>query len=266
MKKYFTLSLLLCLSFGLLAQEDNSSLDGGIQDMITDRPDATESPNTVPFKMFQIETGGLYISNTDQDVKTELFNYNNTLLRYGLLKGFELRLAWAISETREKYENEVYKITGSGFAPLVLGAKVEIAEEKGLLPDIGMMVHVSLPFLASTDYKPETTGVSFRFAFAHTINEKSGISYNLGARWVDDNSEVTYIYTISYGYSITEKISAYGEVYGNFPVNDRANHSCDAGLTYLIKNNLQVDATIGTGFTGNQDLLLGAGVSYRIPK
>ena len=266
MKINSILIVFLFLSIGLFAQENNSILDESIPGMITDRPDATESPKTVPFKMFQIETGGLYSSNKDQGVKTVLLNFNNTLLRYGLSDRFELRLAWSISETRETFENESSRVVGSGFAPLVLGAKVEITEEKRLLPDIGLMIHMSLPFLASTDYKPETTGVSFRFAFAHTLNEKSGISYNLGARWADDYPEVTYIYTLSYGYSITDKLSAYGEVYGDFSVNDKANHSCDAGLTYLIKNNLQIDATIGAGFTGNQDLLLGAGLSYRIPK
>ena len=81
-----------------------------------------------------------------------------------------------------------------------------------------------------------------------------------------------YLEVCNYTYSnryhtvgITDKLSVYGEVYADFPVNDKANHSCDAGLIYLIKNNLQIDATIGTGFTDNQDILLGAGVSYRIP-
>jgi len=71
-------------------------------------------------------------------------------------------------------------------------------------------------------------------------------------------------YTYSNRYhtvGIKDKLS----VYADFPVNDKANHSCDAGLTYLIKNNLQVDATIGAGFTRNQDLFLNAGVSYRMP-
>lgn len=265
MKKYSIIIIYILLPFGLFAQ-DAINTEDSIPEMITDRPDATESPNTVPLKMFQIETGGFYTTNKDQGVKTELLNFNNTLLRYGLLDRLELRLAWAISETREAFDNENSKIVGSGFAPLVIGAKVTVTEEKGLLPDIGLMVHMSLPFLASTDYKPETTGVSFRFAFAHTINDKSGVSYNLGARWLDDNPEVVYIYSVSYGYSITKKLSAYGELYGNFPAKDRANHSWDAGLTYLIKNNLQVDATIGTGLSGNQDLLLAAGVSFRIPK
>lgn len=265
MKKNSIFIICFLFSIGLFAQDDISNNYNSIPELITDRPDATESPNTVPLKSIQIETGGLYVSNEDQGIKTELWNYNNTLVRYGLFKNLELRLAFAISDTKESINNQDKKVIASGFAPLVLGAKVAIIEEKGLLPDIGLMIHMSLPFLASEDYKPATTGVSFRFAFSHTINEKSGISYNLGARWADDYPEVTYVYTLSYGYGITKKLSAYGELYGDFPVNDRANHSWDAGLTYLIKNNLQVDGTIGAGFTGNQDILLGAGVSYRIP-
>ena len=265
MKKQITLFACLSIAFGMFSQNENSNIDSDIVEMITDRPDATESPNAVPVKSIQIETGGLYVSNKDQGVKTELWNYNNTLVRYGLFNNFELRLAWAISDTKESFDNEDSKVVASGFAPLVLGAKVEIVEEKGLLPDIGLMLHMALPFLASEDYKPETTSVSFRFAFAHTLCEKSSLSYNLGARWADDNPAAAFIYTLSYGYSITDKFGAYAELYGNLPENSRSNHSWDAGLTYLIKNNLQIDATVGSGLSGNQDLLLSAGVSFRIP-
>ena len=265
MKKNSTLIFCLFLSIGIFAQDDTSNNEESIPEMITDRPDATESPNAVPLKSVQIETGGLYASNKDQGIKTELFNYNNTLVRYGLFKNFELRLAWAISDTKESIDNQDSKVVASGFSPLVLGAKVAIVEEKGLLPDIGLMLHMALPFLASEDYKPETTSVSFRFAFAHTLNEKSSISYNLGARWGDDSPEAVYIYTLSYGYSITDKLGAYAELYGNIPEDSRSNHSWDAGLTYLIKHNLQLDATVGSGLSGNQDLLLSAGVSFRMP-
>ena len=196
MKKQIALITCLCLSYGLFAQDDNSANNTASEEMITDRPDATESPNTVPLKSVQIETGGLFVSNKDQGIKTELWNYNNTLIRYGILENFELRLAFAISETRKGLNNEDLKVVASGFSPLVLGAKVAIIEEKGLLPDIGLMVHMSFPFLASEDYKPETTGVSFRFAFGHTLSEKSSLSYNLGARWGDDSPEAAYIYSL----------------------------------------------------------------------
>lgn len=263
MKNYITLIAFYCFSIGLFGQDNNLNSDDNNQELITDRPDATESPSTVPLKNLQIETGGLYTSIKDKDIKSELFVYNNTLLRYGLLKNFELRLAWVISESMERINNQNSQTIASGFSPLVLGAKVAITKEKGLLPDIGLMLHMAFPFLAAESYKPETTSVSFRFAFGHTINEKSSIAYNLGARWEGDSPEVAYIYSISYGYGITEKLGAYAEVYGNFPEKLRANHFCNAGLTYLIKNNFQLDATVGTGLSGNQDLLLGTGLSYR---
>lgn len=265
MKNYIAFLVCFGMSFNLFCQDSDLNLNDKNQEMITDRPDATESPNTVPIKSFQIETGGLYERNNDQDIKTDLIVFNNSLIRYGVFKNFELRLAWAISEIREGNSHQNLDLVASGFSPLILGAKVAITEEKGLLPDIGLMVHITLPFLASKDYKPETTSVSFRFAFAHTINKKSSFSYNLGAQWADDSLEAAYVYSLAYAYGITEKLGVYVEVYGNFPENSRANHSCDTGLTYLIKNNFQLDATVGTGLTGNQDLLLGAGFSYRFP-
>ena len=50
-----------------------------------------------------------------------------------------------------------------------------------------------------------------------------------------------------------------------FPRKDKAIHNWDAGLIYLLNSNLQLDTTIGTGLSGNQDLLLSAGFSYSIP-
>tara|TARA_B100000795_G_C22652544_1_gene380872 strand:- start:179 stop:385 length:207 start_codon:yes stop_codon:yes gene_type:complete len=63
-----------------------------------------------------------------------------------------------------------------------------------ILPDIGLMVHMLLLFLASTDSKLESTGFSSRFAIAQTINEKPEISYNLGTCWTVESPEVAYIY------------------------------------------------------------------------
>lgn len=83
--------------------------------------------------------------------------------------------------------------------------------------------------------------------------------------WSNDSPEASYIYTLAYGYSISDKFGAYAEVYGDLPEDSKANHLWDAGVTYLISNNLQLDASFGTSFTEGQDLLLSAGVSFRIP-
>lgn len=233
--------------------------------LITDRPDATESASTVPVGYIQVETGTFYESFKEDNVNQKAYTFNTTLLRIGLIENVELRLG---SDFREE-QTEVggYKLAqvSSGYSPLLLGTKIRVAAEKGFFPEIGFLGHVYLPFSAGTDYKPETTGVDFRFAFAHTLSEDANLSYNLGAEWNNDSSEAAYVYTISYGHRVTEKLGLYAELYGDMPENNTANHFWDAGLTYLLSDNFQLDATIGTSITKGQDILLSAGFSFRLP-
>jgi hypothetical protein len=73
------------------------------------------------------------------------------------------------------------------------------------------------------------------------------------------------LYSLSYGYSLSDKTGIYTEIYGNLPENSKSNHLWDAGVTYLISNNVQLDATIGSGITDGQDILLSTGISFKLP-
>ena len=264
--KLSRLILVVCIFLFLYNVKAQETETLGI--LITDRPDATESPTVIPRGFLQIETGGFYEKGEDSGLKIENYTYNTTLLRYGLLKNVELRVGWDISKTEfssELADDNPDFLSLNGFSPLLTGVKIGIAEEKGWLPEIGFLGHIYLPFTASSDYKPETTGVDFRFSFAHTLSNKSAIAYNLGAAWRDDSPEANYEYTIAYGYSITDNFGIYTELYGDFPENNKANHLWDAGITYLITDNLQLDATVGSGITDGQDILLSAGASIRLP-
>lgn len=243
------------------AQQENA----GPGTIVTDRPDATEAPTLVPKGYLQVETGGLYESLDDNNVKLERTVYNTNLLRYGLLDNMELRIGWDLETQKTKVGSLAVTEEINGFSPLLLGVKVGIAEEKSGAPEIGLIGHLFLPFTASKDFKPQTTGADFRFAFSHTLSGKSNLSYNVGAQWGDDSPELAYIYTIAFGHSITEKFGFYVELYGDLPENTTANHFFDTGITYLLQHNIQLDATIGKGITDDQDILLSAGVSFRVP-
>ncbi|PWK20675.1 outer membrane putative beta-barrel porin/alpha-amylase [Xanthomarina spongicola] len=236
-----------------------------IEPLITDRPDQTESPNVVSKGYIQIETGAAYEAFKNNNIKIETTTYNTSLVRFGLLNNLELRLGWDFVENKTEIYNNPISNINSGFSPLMLGIKISVSKENNWLPEIGLLGHIYLPFTAGSDYKPDSTGVDFRFAFANSLSEKSSLSYNLGVAWGNDSPEASYLYTIAYGYKLTEKICGYAEIYGDFPENSKANHLCDAGITYLITNNLQLDATFGTSITKGQDLMISAGLSYRIP-
>lgn len=234
--------------------------------LVTDRPDATEASSVVPKGSLQVETGGFYESFEENDLKFERSVYNTALLRYGLLDNLELRLGWNFEEQRVKKNGTLLGDVQNGLSPLLFGVKLAIAEEKNGFPEIAFIGHLFLPFTASKDFRPVTTGADFRFSLSHTLGEKSSIGYNLGAQWGDDNPEIAYIYTLAYGYSITDRFGFFAEVYGDFPEDSQANHLWDAGLTYLLRPNIQLDVSGGTSFTAGQDFLVSAGISFRIPK
>ncbi|WP_299674146.1 transporter [uncultured Dokdonia sp.] len=261
MKKSILIMCLFGFSIQLVAQETETT-----PELVTDRPDATEAPTVVPVGSLQVETGAFTTSFEDNGIKEEVFTYNTALLRYGILDNLELRIGWNFEEVKTTINGMETNDVASGLSPLLFGAKVAISEEKGWFPEIGLIGHVFLPFTASSDFKPEFTAADFRFAFNHTLSERSGIAYNLGGQLGGESAEFAYIYTLAYGYSITDKLGAYVEVYGDLPEDSSANHFWDAGLTYAIAPLIQLDATVGQSITEGQDLLLSAGVSFRIDK
>lgn len=261
---------IITLFFGMLScavysQNDESNSTSN-EPLVTDRPDATESSSTVGKGVLQFETGGIYESYENNNIKTENYTYNTMLIRYGILDNMELRLGWDFVEGITKVNGNKLNNVTSGLSPLLLGMKVDITEENGLMPEIALISHVFPVFSASTDYRPEHTGVDFRFSLSHTLSEKSSLGYNIGAEWGNDSPEATCVYTLAYGYSITDRFGMYAEVYGDLPEDHSANHYWDAGMTYLVSNDLQLDAYVGTSITEGQDILLGIGFSYRAKK
>jgi hypothetical protein len=227
-----------------------------IEPIQADRPDQTETPALVPKGMFQVEAGFTFQKNDE-------FSNNNTLptvlWKYGVNENFELRLI-----TEYVYE-KVFDEKQDGLLPVYIGFKAKLAEEKGIVPKTSIIAHIGLPSAATAKYKNEFYAPEFRFVMQHTLSEKMSLSYNLGAEWDGFSAEPTFLYTLTTGYSITEKLGSYIELFGFAPQNNKANHSFDGGITYLINNNFMLDLSSGFGITKNApDYYVAVGFSFRI--
>mgnify|MGYP000430414912 CR=1 FL=1 len=72
---------LICfgISIWVSAQNRNTSItdnvDAELGALITDRPDATESPTAMPKGFLQVETGGFYESFEENAVKSENYTF-----------------------------------------------------------------------------------------------------------------------------------------------------------------------------------------------
>ncbi len=226
-----------------------------------DRPYQTECPFITPKNFIQIESG---ISHEFTKIGTlngldiTTSQLPTVLWKYGINSKVELRLIT---------ENLSYKIGNTrqtGIAPITIGFKTALLEEKGWIPKTAIICHLSTATVGSTFLQTPYTAPSFRFLMQHTLSPKASLSYNIGAEWSGITAEQVYIYTLSYGYAITNKLNAFAELYGfanEFKVND---HRCDAGLTYLLNNNAMVDVSGGLGLSETAPAgFISAGYSYR---
>lgn len=221
-----------------------------------DRPDQTETPSIVPKGMFQVETGFTFQKN---DAFSKSLSLPSTLWKYGVNENFELRL---IAEfLSEEINNEKFK----GFTPICVGFKVKLTDEKGIIPKTSFIGHISLPNAASKEFKTEFFAPEFRFVMQHTLSKKMSFSYNIGAEWDGFSSEPTFIYTAATGYSLTENLGSYIELFGFIPQNQKSYHSFDGGITYLINHNFMLDLSSGIGISKNAPKnYIALGFSFRI--
>ncbi|KPK34201.1 MAG: hypothetical protein AMJ65_18675 [Phycisphaerae bacterium SG8_4] len=220
----------------------------------------------------QIETGWLHSERDDDDLETDTFP--QTLLRYGLADGLELRLnhdgyVWehAVGLTAGAVDNE-----GSG--DTAVGFKVQLQEEEGWLPETALLSHLGLPTgkapLPSERFDPD-----YRLAFSHTLSDQLSFGYNLGQAWVseedaagDRDTRHEFIYSAALGVGLTETVACFVEFFGDVPTGSDGGpaHSFDGGFTCLFGDNLQLDVSSGVGLSeGADDWFIAAGLSVRFP-
>ena len=261
MKRIITLTtifLLISIGFVAMAQTEKPEI-------VTDRPDQTEAPVLVPKGGLQVETGFVFEKDREKDVNTTNFTYNTTLVKYGVNEHFELRLiAEYLGEEAKVAENPVSKV--NGFSPLALGVKIKLADEKGFWPQAALIGHVNLKS-GSEEFIPNYTAADFRFTFAHTLSDKFALSYNVGAEWDGESPEAVFLYTLSLGYVVTDKIGVFIESYSFFPEESKADNRIDAGITYKFTPVVQWDISAGLGLSSNApDSFISTGVSFRMFK
>lgn len=243
-------------------------------ELITDRPDQTESSVVVPTGYVQIEFGWSLVNDEDAGTKTEFQEAPGTLVRIGVMDRVELRLGW-VGNIDAKATTGAVTVETNGAGDAELGAKFYMWEQDGWKPEAALLVGLSLP--AGDDaFTSDQVDPNFRFSFAHTLSEKLSVGYNLGLSWATEldaggepDTMATFQYTAVLGIGITDRFGAFVEVYGDVPINAAGGpqNSFDGGITFLLRDNLQFDINGGVGLSDDaDDWFFGVGVTVRLPR
>ena len=95
----------------------------------TDRPGASTVPSVVSKGVIQWEQGVQY----DGDGAKGSFTFSNTLFRYGLFDGVELRLSG------DAFSYNSFGSWKSAFSGIGIGTKIHCCDEQGAVPAISVL-------------------------------------------------------------------------------------------------------------------------------
>lgn len=243
------------LSFGFFFSSIQCELFAQQTPIQTDRPDQTECPFIVPARYLQVENG--FLAEWKGGKQTG-FTSPSTLWKYGVNDNWELRLLTEFVFTKENGK------TTMGLMPVAIGFKSNLCREKGIMPTISFIGHLTTRNAGSKKYATTYAAPSFRFTMAHTLSDQMTLGYNIGSEWDGESATPSYLYTVTTCISMGKKLGCYAEVFGFVRKGTVPEHNIDGGFTYLVTPDLQLDMSGGTSIAGMEPAAyVSIGLSYR---
>lgn len=245
MKKSLFLTLLCLIGF----VETNAQIT-------TDRPDQTESSATVERGDLQIESGILIGFEGDAFNSTRQLLAPTNLFRYGVTDLFEIRIV-------SQYETlKLQEFKTQGISDLQVGTKIQLFQDENANTEVAFLSHIVLPS-GARELTVDRFGTINKLSVSHGLGENLGLGYNIGYDYFEGRGDFTY--SIALGISVNDRVGLYIEPYGAFVELEEHVANFDAGFTYLVNENLQLDYSFGVGINHRMNYN-SVGISWLIKK
>lgn len=249
------------------------SQKGTAQNIATDRPNQTEAATVIRPGELQIESGILFERyEVGGGLVQERTSYPINLFRIGLSEKFEFRMVnqlvayRLIDPTGRLDENRV-----RGTENVQLGLKYQLKSKEDRLV-MALQGHIFLP-TGSTGITNELYGAMGRLNLAYEIDEQRSLGSNIA--YVNEfldfapeglvrRAEGNFIYTLAYSQSLSNQLTVFAEFFTSAVELEDWETNADVGLTYLLKENLQLDYVYGFGLNRSMNFHT-IGLSIRLP-
>jgi len=238
----------------------------------TDRPDFTEASSNIPAGRAQLEAGYTFTYNDDDGVRSRAHSAPELLYRIGMTDQLELRIGWnyLVEQTRGHTSNPRTSLNDNadGAADLYLGLGVALLEQCGWIPEAKINLQTTAPTGADA-FSSDKFNPGFNLLYGWDLNDflAVGMSTGINTATEDDDDFVKYSQSFTIGYSLSEQLGAYTELFGIFSSDSAANapeNYFNGGLTYKVTPDFQLDIRAGVGLNDHaDDFFTGAGFAIR---
>ena len=242
------LAVLFCGSVSAHSQVQSQGLLAA-PDLVTDRPGFTEPTNLVTPGRLQIENGFSYDWGHDG---SRLFAAGSRLIRLGISKRFELRLA-SDGYLASFVPGEQRAARDRGMADASIGAKLGLFEETRFLPAISFLPSLSLPsghaVFSSRGYDPQ-----LNLSWSKDLPGEFNLGGNAIVAAITDgvSRRMERAFSLSAAHILPRGFGGYAEIFSIRPASAAARpvNVVNGGVTHLLGPNLQVDVAIGRSISG----------------
>jgi len=229
------------------------------------RPGQADPPTVLSTGVVQIEGGSTFERQTDGAPNTDTLTLPELELRIGVRERIELQLF----VTGLVHEDQDGESNDSGMSDIELDARVLLSEQVGLRPAVAVDFGVSIP-----------TGSGFATSDGVDPEAELLIAWDVGTRWNlngnldvasesqgEDESGRNFVFRpqLALGLTVNERAGLFIEYYGVIEEDTPNQHSADAGATFLVTDDLQLDISAGAGLNDEApDFFVSAGVAWRL--
>lgn len=253
------------LFFTTIPAQANSLASGELRELKTDRPDKTESPQTVDAGHIQIELdAATFTRDKTGDRRIDTVALAPFNLKYGLGTQTDIQLVVAPYQ-RQTVKN---RISGSksvlqGFGDITLRLKQNVWGNDGGSTSLALMPFIVLP---TARRELGADGVEFGIIVPLAVKITNAVDLGLmteidGLR-ENNKYHASFINSATLGFSLAGGLGFYTELYTERDHNWIV--TADTGVTLALGSNSQIDAGINVGLTdAADDLNAFVGFSHR---
>lgn len=253
------------------------------QSITPDRPGLGDGASTLEQGTLQAEMGYVFTHTStdieirnangepiDDGVDVSTHTLGQLLVRYGMTNAIEVRggigsIAWVeqIAESGTEFE--------AGYDGASLGTKIRLLQTP--VATLSGLAILSVPLGSAFSSSDDRARQEVKVAFDGALGDRISISVNGGASFFYDDGgdtpftdrELEWLFIPTLSVSATDALGLYAG-YGGF-YNDSLNRNVvEAGTTYRLDPNMQVDVNAGRRVDESADpsFFLGAGFAYRL--
>jgi hypothetical protein len=269
MKRLLVLLLLLSVVSQLPAQDSkpvyhlfNPVPRAELREFALDRPDVTESPQTVDAGHFQFEGDVVKWQKPDKDSDGTVLLWNG-LYKMGLAKNWDVHVGYELYNITPNYEGAN---SPDGHGALTFRVKRNFWGNEG---DTKTALG-TIPYVSFTSGNPfdsnEEIQYGVGFPFSCSINDKLGWGGQPQVDFIPDGEgghEFSFFQTVVLGGSLIGKFDFYVEVVGVFNSIDNQ-YLANGGVIYNVSPNVKVDIATNIGLTNVSPTRIYLGFSCRI--